>query len=116
MRDVLTIQGHTVKFPFKALGNWAFFQFCPYFYACLSLKSGKSTSMKVIFSKLTRTDLLLHNVKNFEVENCGLRKHLKLGEFLTIFLLEIENKHLVVEWFSWLACKCDFVNYTIFET
>ena len=41
--------------------------------------------MKIIFSKLARTDLLLHKVYSFEVENGGLRKHLKLGDFLLRF-------------------------------
>ena len=72
--------------------------------------------MKIIFSQLARTDLLLHKVYSFEVENCGLRKHLKLGDFLLRFLQEVTKKHLVVEWLSWLPCKRDFIHSTILET
>ena len=71
--------------------------------------------MKIIFSKLVRTDILLHKVYSFEVENCGLRKHLKLSDFLLRFL-QVAKKHLVVEWLSWLPCKRDFINSTILET
>ena len=31
-------------------------------------------------------------------------------------LQEISEKHLVVEWLSWLPCKRDFINSTISET
>ena len=86
------------------------------FFPCPSLKSGRSTSIKILFSKLTRADLLLHRVLGIEVENCGLRNHLKLGDFLTTFLQEMAKKHLVVEWLSWLPCKSDFIISTILET
>ena len=62
------------------------FQFCPYFSTCPSLISGTPTSIKMLLSKLTRIDLSPHKVKNLDVENCSLRKHLKLGKFLTTFL------------------------------
>ena len=58
---------------------------------------------------------MLHKVERFEVENCGLRKHLKLGDFDDIFTRN-DKKHLVVEWLSWLPCKRDFINSTILET
>ena len=69
MGDVLTIQGQTVKFPFKCR---AFYHFCPYFSTCPFLKSGRPTPIKIIFSNLLRTDLLIHKVYVFEVENWGL--------------------------------------------
>ena len=31
------------------------------------------------------------------------------------FSQEMANKHLVVEWLSWLPWKCDFINPTIFK-
>ena len=72
MGGVLTIKGQTVKIPLQSPGKLSISP---------SLKSGRPTPIKIIFSKLTRTDLLLHNVKGFEVENCLFRKHLKLGNF-----------------------------------
>ena len=81
MGGVLTIQGQTVTIPLQSPGKWSIFQFCPYFPTCPFLQSGKPTPIKVIFTKLTRTDLLLRKVWRFEVENSGLRKHLNLGDF-----------------------------------
>ena len=81
---ILTIQGQTVKIPLQSPGKSSIFQFCPYFSTCLSLKSGKLTPIKIILSKLIRIDLLLHKVLSFEVENCGLRKHLKLGDLRNV--------------------------------
>ena len=81
MGDVLTIQGKMVKILLKSPGKLSIFQFCSYFSTCPSLKSGRPTLIKIIFLKLTRTDLFFHKVWGFEVENCGLRRHLKLGDF-----------------------------------
>ena len=50
------------------------------FSICASVKSGMPTP-KILFLKLTRIDLLTHKVQSLDVENCGLRKHLKLGNF-----------------------------------
>ena len=53
MGGVLTIQGQTVEIFLQSPGNLSIFQSCP------SLKSGRPTPIKIIFSKLTRTVLLL---------------------------------------------------------
>ena len=63
MGDVITIQGQMVKIPLQSPGKLGIFQFCPYCSTCSSLKSGRPTPIKIIFSKLTRTQLLLHKVK-----------------------------------------------------
>ena len=81
MEDVLTIQGQTVKIHLQGPGKLGIFPVLSLFSPCPSLKSGRSKHIKIIFSKLTRTDLLFHKVWGFEVGNCGLRKHLKLGDF-----------------------------------
>ena len=54
---------------------------CPYFSTCSSLKSSAPIPINILFLKLTRIDLLPHEVCSLEVENCGLRKHLKLDDF-----------------------------------
>ena len=67
--------------PSKPWEIWHFSSFLPYFSTCPFLKSGRPTPIKIIFSELTRTDLLLDKVEGFELENCRLRRHLKLGDF-----------------------------------
>ena len=81
MGTVLTIQGQTVEIPPKSPGKLSIVLVFPYFSTCPSLKSGRPSLIEILFSKLTRTDLLSHKVLGLEVENCGLRKHLKLGDF-----------------------------------
>ena len=81
MGDVLTIQGQTVKIPLQSPGKLGIFPVLSIFFHLSSLKSGRPIPIKIIFSKFTRTELLLHKVWGFEVENCGLRKLLKLGDF-----------------------------------
>ena len=49
------------KISFQSPGKLSIFHFCPYFHLC-SLKSGRHTPIKIIFSKLTRTDLLLPKI------------------------------------------------------
>ena len=85
MGGVLTIQGQMVEIPLQSPGKLSIFQFCLYFSTCPSLKSGKSTPIKILFSKLGRIDLLPHTVYSLGVQNCGLRKHLKKGDFLLHF-------------------------------
>ena len=60
--DVLTIQGHTVKNSPSKLWEIEHFPVLPLFFHLPSLKPGKTTPIKIIFSKLTRTDLLRHKV------------------------------------------------------
>ena len=67
--------------------------------------------IEILFSKLTRVDLLPCKVYKLEVENCGL----KLGDFLLYFTI-IRKKHSVVEWLSWLPCKSSFINSNSLET
>ena len=59
---VLTIQGQTVKIPLQSPGKLSIFLVLYLFSTCPSLKSLKPSPIKIIFSKLTRTDLLLHKV------------------------------------------------------
>ena len=82
MGDVLTIQGQMVKIPLQSPGKLGIFPVLSLFSTCTSLKSGRPIHIKIIFSKLTMTDLLLHKVWGFQVEKCGFRKHLKLGDVL----------------------------------
>ena len=102
MGDALTIQGQIVKIPLQSPEKLGIFHFCPYFSTCFFLTSGRPTSIKIIFSKLIRTGILLQKVLDVDVENCGLRKDLKFGNFLLHFYIKITRKHLVVEWLSWL--------------
>ena len=62
MGAILTIQGQTVKVPFSKPWEVQHVQVLSYFSTCSFLKSGKPTPIKIIFLKLTTTDLLLHKV------------------------------------------------------
>ena len=92
MGAVLTIQGQMVEIPlplplerFPVLS--LFFQ--------LSLpKSWYAHSQKILFSKLTRTGRLPHKVDGLEVENCGLTKHFKLGDFDHVFSIIGKKAHV----------------------
>ena len=79
MGGVLTIQGQMVEIPLKSPGKFSIFQFYSIFHLSLP-KIWQAHPHKILFSKLTRTDLLLHKGRDLEVEDCGLRKHLKLGD------------------------------------
>ena len=116
MKGVLTIQGQMVKIPLQSPGRLGIFPVLSLFFHLSLPKISQAHPIKILFSKLTITDLLLHKVWGFQVKNCGFRKHLKLGDCFMAFLLEIAKKHLVAEWLSWLPCKRDFINSTILET
>ena len=85
MGGVFTIQGQTVKIPLQSPGKLSIFPVLSLFFHLSLPKIWQAQPHKIKFSKLTRMVLLLHKVKGFEVENCGLRKHLKLGDFLSHF-------------------------------
>ena len=52
MELVLTIQGLTVKIPLQSTRKLRIFQFCPSFSCYPLLKSGMSTPIEIIYSKL----------------------------------------------------------------
>ena len=82
---ILSIQGQTVKIPLQSPGKLSIFLVLSLVFHLSLPKIWQVHPHKIIFSKLTRTDLLLYKVQGFEVENCGHRKHLKLDDFLLHF-------------------------------
>ena len=66
MGDVLTIQGQTVKIPLQIPGKLQIWQAHPH---------------KNYIFKMNKDRSITSQSLGFEVENCGLRKHLKLGDF-----------------------------------
>ena len=89
MRGVITIQGQMVEgIPLQSPGKLSIFPVLSLFF---------HLSIKILFSKLTRIDLLPHEVWSLEVENCGLRRHLKLEDFLLHFY---NNWHKSTYWLN----------------
>ena len=62
MGSVLTIYGQTVKILLESPGKLRIYPVLSLFFHLSPLKLERLIHIKVIFLKLTRTDLLLHNV------------------------------------------------------
>ena len=81
MGGVLRIEANIVKIPLQSPGKESIVTVVSLFSTRPSLRSGRPTPINIIFSRLTRIDILLNKVYGFEVENCGHKKQLKLGDF-----------------------------------
>ena len=93
MGDVLTIQGQMVKVPFQSPGKLGIFPVFSLFFHLSLPKIWKAHPHKNYIFKINKDRSITSQSLEFEVENCGLRKHFKLGE-LTTFLLEMAKKAL----------------------
>ena len=63
--EVLTIQGQMVKIPFQSPGKLGIFPVLSLFFHLSLPKIWQARPIKIIFSKLTKTDLLLHKTLEF---------------------------------------------------
>ena len=81
MGSVLTIQGQTVKSSLQSPGKLSIFPVLSLFFHLSLSKIWQAHPNKNYIFKINKDRSITSQSLEFEVENCGLRKHLKLGDF-----------------------------------